>query len=89
MSTAKISNGCFERLEGNYGLGSLSDCFARCPDTSVKAIGQAIVYKTKTRPDYWFGNYIVSSSPVTSESLPEIRSQWQKNLRKKREFFGR
>lgn len=82
MSTAKISNGCFERLEGNYGLGSLSDCFARCPDTSVKATGQAIVYKTKTRPDYWFGNYIVSSSPVTSESLPEIRSQWQKEFAK-------
>lgn len=82
MSTAKLSNGCFERLGGNYGLGSLSDCFARCPDTSVNATGQAIVYKTKTRPDYWFGNYIVSSSPVTSESLPEIRSQWQKEFAK-------
>ena len=80
MSTAKLSNGCFERLAGNYGLGSLSDCFARCPDTSVKATEQAIVYKTKTRPDYWFGNYIVSSSPVTNESLPEIRSQWQKEF---------
>ena len=80
MSTAEFSNGCFERLGRNYGLGSLSDCFARCPDTSVDATGQVIVYKTKTRPDYWFGNYIVSSSPVTSESLQEIRSQWQKEF---------
>ena len=80
MSTAELSKGCFERLGRNYGLGSLSDCFARCPDTSVEATEQVIVYKTKTRPDYWFGNYIVSSSPVTSESLPEIRSQWQKEF---------
>ena len=80
MSTAEFSNGCFERLGRNYGLGSLSDCFARCPDTSVEATEQVIVYKTKTRPDYWFGNYIVSSTPVTSESLPEIRSQWQKEF---------
>ena len=80
MSTAEFSNGCFERLGRNYGLGSLSDCFARCPDTSVEVTEQVIVYKTKTRPDYWFGNYIVSSIPVTSESLPEIRSQWQKEF---------
>ena len=82
MSTAELSNGYFERLARNYGLGSLSDCFARCPDTSVEATEQVIVYKTKTRPDYWFGNYIVSSSPVTSESLAEIRRQWQKEFAK-------
>ena len=80
MSTAELSNGCFERLGRNYGLGSLSDCFARCPATSFEANEQVIVYKTKTRPDYWFGNYIVSSIPVTSESLPEIRSKWQKEF---------
>ena len=80
MSTAELSNGYFERLARNYGLGSLSDFFARCPATSFEANEQVIVYKTKTRPDYWFGNYIVSSSPVTSESLPEIRSQWQREF---------
>ena len=80
MSTAELSNGYFERLGRNYGLGSLSDFFARCPATSFEATEQVIVYKTKTRPDYWFGNYIVSSTPVTSESLPEIRSQWQKEF---------
>ena len=80
MSTAELSNGYFERLGRNYGLGSLSDFFARCPATSFEATEQVIVYKTKIRPDYWFGNYIVSSSPVTSESLPEIRTQWQKEF---------
>jgi hypothetical protein len=80
MSIAELGNGYFEQQGTNYGLGSLSDCFARCPATSVAATEQVIVYKTKTRPDYWFGNYIVSSSPVTSESLPEIRSQWQKEF---------
>ena len=80
MSTAELGNGYFKQQETNYGLGSLSDCFARCPDTSVEVTEQVIVYKTKTRPDYWFGNYIVSSIPVTSESLPEIRSQWQKEF---------
>ena len=80
MSTAKLGNSCFEQLERNYGLGSISDCFARCPATSVEATEQVLVYKTKTRPDYWFGNYIVFSSPVTSESLPEIRRQWQKEF---------
>jgi GNAT superfamily N-acetyltransferase len=80
MSIAELGNGYFEQQGTNYRLGSLSDCFARCPDTSVEATEQVIVYKTKTRPDYWFGNYIVSSSPVTSESLPEIRSQWQKEF---------
>ena len=80
MSTAELSNGYFVQQGTNYGLGSLSDCFARCPDTSVEVTEQVIVYKTKTRPDYWFGNYIVSSTPVTSESLPEIRSQWQKEF---------
>ena len=80
MSTAELSNGYFERLGRNYGLGSLSDFFARCPATSFEATEQVIVYKTKIRPDYWFGNYIVSSSPVTSESLPEIRSQWQREF---------
>ena len=80
MSIAELGNGYFEQQGTNYGLGSLSDCFARCPDTSVEATEQVIVYKTKTRPDYWFGNYIVSSSPVTIESLPEIRSQWQKEF---------
>ena len=83
MSTAELSNGYFERLARNYGLGSLSDFFARCPATSFEANEQVIVYKTKTRPDYWFGNYIVSSSPVTSESLPEIRSQWQREFSQK------
>ena len=80
MSTAELGNGYFKQQETNYGWGSLSDCFARCPDTSVEVTEQVIVYKTKTRPDYWFGNYIVSSTPVTSESLPEIRSQWQKEF---------
>jgi GNAT superfamily N-acetyltransferase len=80
MSTAELTNGYFERLGRNYGLGSLSDFFARCPATSFEANEQVIVYKTKTRPDYWFGNYIVSSSPVTSELLPEMRSQWQKEF---------
>jgi GNAT superfamily N-acetyltransferase len=80
MSIAELGNGYFEQQGTNYRLGSLSDCFARCPDTSVEVTEQVIVYKTKTRPDYWFGNYIVSSSPVTSESLPEIRSQWQKEF---------
>ena len=80
MSTAELTNGYFERLGRNYGLGSLSDCFARCPATSFEANEQVIVYKTKTRPDYWFGNYIVSNSPVTSELLPEMRSQWQKEF---------
>ena len=83
MSTAELSNGYFERLGRNYGLGSLSDFFARCPATSFEATEQVIVYKTKIRPDYWFGNYIVSSSPVTSESLPEIRSQWQREFSQK------
>jgi hypothetical protein len=59
-----------------YGLDSLSDYFARCPHTSVEATKKkVIVYKTKLRPDDWFGNYIVSNSPVTSESLPAIRNQ--------------
>ncbi len=80
MSNAKLGNKCFEQLARNYGLGSISDCFARCPATSVEATEQVLVYKTKTRPDYWFGNYIVFSSPVTSESLPEIRRQWQKEF---------
>ena len=80
MSIAELGNGYFVQQGTNYGLGSLSDCFARCPDTSVEVTEQVIVYKTKTRPDYWFGNYIVSSTPVTSESLPEIRSQWQKEF---------
>jgi GNAT superfamily N-acetyltransferase len=80
MSTAELTNGYFERLGRNYGLGSLSDFFARCPATSFEANEQVIVYKTKTRPNYWFGNYIVSSSPVTSELLPEMRSQWQKEF---------
>ena len=80
MSIAELGNGYFVQQVTNYGLGSLSDCFARCPATSVAATEQVIVYKTKTRPDYWFGNYIVSSSPVTSESLPEISSQWQKEF---------
>lgn len=80
MSTAELTNGYFERLGRNYGLGSLSDFFARFPATSFEANEQVIVYKTKTRPDYWFGNYIVSSSPVTSELLPEMRSQWQKEF---------
>jgi len=80
MSIAELGNEYFVQQGTNYGLGSLSDCFARCPATSVAATEQVIVYKTKTRPDYWFGNYIVSSSPVTSESLPEIRSQWQKEF---------
>jgi GNAT superfamily N-acetyltransferase len=80
MSTAELTNGYFERLGRNYGLGSLSDFFARCPATSFEANEQVIVYKTKTRPDYWFGNYILSSSPVTSELLPEMRSQWQKEF---------
>jgi hypothetical protein len=75
MSIAELGNGYFEQQGTNYGLGSLSDCFARCPDTSVEVTEQVIVYKTKTRPDYWFGNYIVSNSPVTSESLPAIRNQ--------------
>ena len=80
MSIAELGNEYFVQQGTNYGLGSLSDCFARCPATSVAATEQVIVYKTKTRPDYWFGNYIVSSSPVTSESLPAIRSQWQKEF---------
>jgi GNAT superfamily N-acetyltransferase len=80
MSIAELGNRYFEQQGTNYGLGSLSDCFARCPDTSVEATEQVIVYKTKTRPDYWFGNFIVSGSPVTIESLPEIRSQWQKEF---------
>jgi GNAT superfamily N-acetyltransferase len=80
MSTAELTNGYFERLGRNYGLGSLSDFFARCLATSFEANEQVIVYKTKTRPNYWFGNYIVSSSPVTSELLPEMRSQWQKEF---------
>jgi hypothetical protein len=58
-----------------YGLDSLSDYFARCTDTSVEATKKVIVYKTKLRPDDWFGNYIVSISPVTSDSLPAIRNQ--------------
>jgi len=82
MSIAELGNGYFVQQVTNYGLGSLSDCFARCPDTSVEVTEQVIVYKTKTRPDYWFGNYIVSSTPVTSESLAEIRSQWQKEFAK-------
>ena len=80
MSIAELGNGYFVKQETNYGFGSLSDCFARCPDTSVEVTEQVIVYKTKTRPDYWFGNYIVSSTPVTSESLPEISSQWEKEF---------
>lgn len=89
MSIAELGNGYFVQQGKNYGLGSLSDCFACCPDTSVEVTEQVIVYKTKTRPDYWFGNYIVSSTPVTSESLPEISSQWEKNFRKRQEFFGK
>jgi RimJ/RimL family protein N-acetyltransferase len=80
MSPAEIINGYAATLQNIYGRGSLSDCFARCPDTSVEATEQVIVYKTKTRPDFWFGNYIVSSSPVTSESLPDMRSQWLKEF---------
>ena len=80
MSIAELGNWYFVQQGTNYGLGSLSDCFARCPDTSVEVTEQVIVYKTKTRPDYWFGNYIVSNSPVTSELLPEMRSQWQKEF---------
>lgn len=67
-------------LPKKYGLGSLSDCFARCPDTNAEVTDQLIVYKTKSRSDYWFGNYLVSNSPVTLESLPQIRSQWLENF---------
>lgn len=67
-------------LPKKYGLGSLSDCFARCPDTNAEVTDQLIVYKTKSRLDYWFGNYLVSNSPVTLESLPQIRSQWLENF---------
>lgn len=63
-----------------YGLGTLSDCFARCPDTSFEVTKGSIVYKTKSRSDYWFGNYMVSSSPVTLKSLPLIRAEWLQNF---------
>jgi hypothetical protein len=76
-------------LPKEYGLGSLSDCFARCPDTNAEVTNQFIVYKTKSRSDYWFGNYLVSNSPVTLASLPHIRSQWLEHFAQEKKFCGR
>lgn len=63
-----------------YGLGTQSDCFARCPETSFEVTKGSIVYKTKSRSDYWFGNYMVSSRPVTLKTLPTVRNEWLQNF---------
>ncbi len=70
-----------------YGLGEMSDWFARCPATKAAVTDQWIVYKTKSRSDYWFGNYLVSQRPVTLASLPQIRHQWLQHFAEENEVL--
>jgi hypothetical protein len=70
-----------------YGLGEMSDWFARCPATKAEVTDQWIVYKTKSRSDYWFGNYLVSQRPVTLASLPQIRHQWLQHFAEEKEVL--
>lgn len=61
-------------------LGSASDYFARCPDTSAEIVSSTIVYKTKSRSDFWFGNYLFAQGAVARKTLPLLIQLWHREF---------
>jgi GNAT superfamily N-acetyltransferase len=60
--------------------GTLTDLFARGPATNAELLPNCLVFKTPSRPDYWFGNYIVCRKPITLDSLHSITADWQRHF---------
>ena len=60
--------------------GTFSDMFVRSPETQLSKDDKFIAYMTPTRPDFWWGAYLVSRDVVTENNLSSCLREWEIRL---------
>ena len=60
--------------------GTFTDMFVRPPATQYSRDDEFIAYMTPTRPDFWWGAYLVSRGMVTKTNLASVLSEWEIRL---------
>ena len=54
--------------------------FVRSPETQLSKDDKFIAYMTPTRPDFWWGAYLVSRDVVTENNLSSCLREWEIRL---------